>query len=243
LVEQSQRIVVSSCFGGHWECVERWADHTHFKCRLPIHIVSVDGDRLQDDFGEGRFVHPPPAPSKSPLDALAYRLDFIVDKLGSGISCAQVDLDVLVTRNIGDLFDIDADFIASRAFRLPDFMAAAFGYVACLGFFIAKPPAVELCLEIANAMRDRRYEDETGLGLIDQYVVNKIFFDEILAGAMKPFTQTAPPTDAFEPYLISEYRGTRVAILGPNTIVRGDNLGRARHGIHHPSVISLFRPD
>jgi hypothetical protein len=242
-MEESERIVVSACFGAHWALAERWAEHTRFKCDLPVHIVSVDGTHLGDGFGDGVFVHPPATPSTDLRDAEVYRWEFIAGKAASGISCAQVDFDVLLKRGIADLFEIEADFIASRAFRLPEFMAAAFGYVACSGFFIAKPPAAELCMEVANGIRDRRYGEDPRMEMIDQYVLNRVFFDEIFAGAMKPFTLTSTSTEASDPYIESEYRGVRVAILGHNTMFRGGNLVRASHGIHHPAVLSLFRQD
>jgi hypothetical protein len=239
-MEESGRIIVSACFGAHWTCARRWAEHTRFKSGLPIHIVSVDGTHLADDFGDGVSVHPPKTRSTDLRVAEVYRLEFVADKLASGISCAQVDFDVLLRRGIADLFDIEADFIASRAFRLPVFMAAAFGFVVCTGFFIAKPPAADLCVEVADGIANRRYGDDPKMELIDQYVLNRLFFDEILAGAMKPFTQTSSPTGALEPYLVSEYRGIRVAVLGTNTIFRGGNIGRVSHGVHHPAVLSLF---
>ena len=239
-MDNSGRIVVSSCFGAYWASAGRWAEHTRLKSGLPVHIVSVDGAHPADGFGDGVFVHPPRAHSTSLRDAEIYRLEFIGDKLASGISCVQMDTDVLLLRGIADLFDIEADFIASRALRLPEFMASKFGFVACMGFFIAKPRAADLCIELADLLRARRDVDNPAVETSDQYLINKLFFDEILAGAMKPFTETPSPSEAFEPYLVSEYRGMRVAVLGMNTINRGVDLVRASHGIHHRSVLSLF---
>jgi hypothetical protein len=241
---ESARIIVSACFGAHWSAAERWARHTRFKGDLPVHIVSVDGAHPDDDFGEGVFVVPVEPPSASLRDAEVYRLDFIAGKLATGISCAQVDFDVLLKRDIADLFDIEADFIASRAFRLPQFMSAAFGFVACTGFFIAKPPAAELCTEVANGIRDRRYGDGPLGESIDQYVMNRIFFDEIMAGSMKPFTLAPSSTrPSGASCVVSDYRGAKVAILPWNTIVRGGDLALSTHGIHHRAVLSLFGPD
>jgi hypothetical protein len=243
-MEECGRIVVTSCFGAHWAYAERWARHTRFKCDLPVHIVSVDGEHLADDFGDGVFIHPAPTLSTSARDAEAHRLEFIAGQLASGTSCAQVDLDVLLKRGINDLFRIEADLILSRALRLPEFMAAAFGFVACPGFLIAKPPAADLCAEVVSGVRERRYGNDPDMEMIDQYVLNRMFFDEILAGAMKPFTQAPVRAGRFgEPYLVSEYRGTRVAILAEETILRGGQLGRSTYGIHHPDVLLLFGRD
>ena len=243
-MEESGRIVVTSCFGTYWDYAERWAQHIRFKCDLPVHIVSVDGTHLDDDFGEGVFVHPPQRASTSARDGELYRFEFIAEKLASGISCAQIDIDVLLKRGIADLFGIEADLIVSRASRLPEFMAAAFGFVACPGFFIAKPPAAALCREVADGVRDRRYGDDPDMEVIDQYVLNKMLFDEIVDGAMKPFTQGPSPAGAFaEPYLVSEYRGAKVAVLAEDTIFRGGHLGRSTYGIHSPAVLSLFGRD
>jgi hypothetical protein len=233
--------VVSSCFGAYWASAGRWAEHTRLKCGLPVHIISVDGAHPPDGFGDGVFVHPPPAHSTSLRDAEIYRLEFIGDKLASGISCVQMDTDVLLLRGIADLFDIEADFIASRALRLPEFMASKFGFVACMGFFIAKPRAADLCLELADLLRARRDVDNPAVETSDQYLINKLFFDEILGGAMKPFAEASSSGGALGgPYLVSEYRGTRVAILATNTILRGGNLGWTSHGVHHPAVRSVF---
>lgn len=238
-MNQSSRIVVTSCFGSHWASCKRWVEHTRFKCNLPIHILSIDGRYLTDDFGESVFVHPVEVTSEDVIDAELHRLEFIVDRLASGISCAQIDLDVLLKRDIADLFTIDADFIASRALGLPEFMATRFGFVACLGFFIAKPPSAELCAEIVKGMRERRYAKDHRR--IDQYVLNKLLFDQIVTGEMKPFRETSPSTGPFdEPYSASEYRGIKVCVLAGETIVRGPNLARSTFGNHFPAVLSIF---
>jgi hypothetical protein len=239
-VDQYSRIVVTSCFGSYWGSCKRWVEHTRFKCNLPIHILSIDGRHLTDDFGEEVFVHPVKVTSEDVLDAELHRLEFIVDRLGSGISCAQIDLDVLLKRDIADLFTIDADFIASQAFGLPEFMASRFGFVACLGFFIAKPPSAMLCAEIVKAMQESRYGEEHPRR-IDQYILNKLVFDQIVSGEMKPFTETSPSGVPFgEPYRSSEYRGIKVCVLARDTILRGPNLAQSTFGNHFPGVLSLF---
>jgi hypothetical protein len=241
-MDQSRGIVVSSCFGSHWAYCKRWAEHTRFKCNLPIHILSIDGTHLTDDFGDGVFVHPVEGASPNIRDLERYRLEFIVEKLASGISCAQIDFDVLLKREITDLFSIDADFIASRASRFPDFVATSFGFVACTGFYIAKPPSADLCAEIVKSMQERPYGEDP-VQQVDQYVLNRLFFDEILTGAMRPFTEAPSLVGAFgEPHSVSEYHGMKVCILAKETILRGPSLKRSTFGNHHPAVRSLFGP-
>jgi Nucleotide-diphospho-sugar transferase len=241
-MDDSDRIVVSTCYGPHWAYCRRWAGHTHFKSNLPIHVLSVDGQHLDDDFGDGVSVHPVPVPSPDRRNAELCRMEFIVDRLAAGISCAQIDFDVLLKQDIAGLFALDADFIISRAFGQPDFMSDKFGFVACMGFFIAKPASAELVAETAASIRERPWGDDPEL-IPDQVVLNRLFFDEIARGAMKPFPPTADVAEGSdESHSVSDYRGMKVCVLARETILRGANLAKSTFGNHHRSVLSLFGP-
>jgi hypothetical protein len=146
----------------------------------PIHVVSIDGRYVGETLDEGTFVHAPISPPEPQVTigiGERPRLEFIRARLADGIACAQIDLDVIFTRDIADLFAIDADFIVSRASSFPRFMRRAHGFVACMGFFIAKPGAARFCDEVLSTMSGRSGWEGT-----DQYVTNEILFGALQSG-------------------------------------------------------------
>jgi hypothetical protein len=228
---------VTACYGApFWAAAPRWADGIRALHDAPIDIISLDGgqyareDRdiatLKVDAGE----------------ALRYglgdkiRLAHIAARLVDGVTCIQLDVDVELKRNVAPLVELPYDFIVSRAFAAPDFAAAALGFVACTGFYVAKPSSLPLCRNILRRVARRDHDTD-----LDQYILNVLLVDAAEAGRHARETVALEGRDLeMDVFRVGR---CRIGVLPAEAISRRDDPVGALYGVHHPNVLTRFTAD
>jgi hypothetical protein len=84
-----------------------------------------------------------------------FQIERIAALLRTGLIAGHLDLDVRIKREFSDtLRGQPYDLIVSRAYDFPDYAARQLGFVACLGFWLAKPTALPLVEAWLHEMRD-----------------------------------------------------------------------------------------
>jgi hypothetical protein len=115
-------------------------------------------------------------------------------------------------------------------------VADGFGFVCCTGFYIAKPSAKALCIEIANNLATKRF----GLAF-DQLALNMMLYED---HERSPWRQQDVVVDGVTfPVDVLSYRGCDICVLGPEVIGRNVALDTVLFGTHGKAVLHSFEPN
>lgn len=206
------RVVVSACHGErYWLALEPWAAHLVALDGCPIEIVSLDGGSYRGDT---------PGVTTVSADAKGvnlqwgvgerFQIERILFHLGQGRTGMHLDFDVRIKRDFSLLSRLPYDFIVSRAYGAPSFAVEKLGFVACLGFFIAKPSAKGLCeVWLRNILEETYHTD------MDQNV-----FNAMLCEVDPPRQETIPLDDLSLDMDVFELEGCRIGVLPKEAVER-----------------------
>jgi hypothetical protein len=229
--------IITSCYGPRfWLALTPWVKHIREFEDCPIDIVSLDGLRY-DDIVSGVIT--------VPVDSIGttlqygtgdrFRLERIIWHISQGVTCVQIDLDVIIKRSISILSDLPYDFIISRAFTFPPIAFKQFGFVACTGFYIAKPGACLLCKEILM-----RIESNSLNSQLDQYIINKILLELAEKGSWQQRSIMMCGLEfAMDEF---DFNGCRIGVLPKNTILRSADTKASVFGNHAQPLLEIFFP-
>jgi len=148
------------------------------------------------------------------------RLEKVISLLSSlkykGV--VHVDLDCLLTNSIHPLIDQPYDFIISRAFVYPEFMVKSKGYVACTGFYIAKPKSLPFLKHFQQLMGYKP----------DQLIIANILHDKV-----------SHKTNDWDVYNLN---GIALGIMPKTALLREPPFqNKSQYGYHHPEVINYWK--
>lgn len=148
------------------------------------------------------------------------RLGKIISLLSSSKykGVVHVDLDCLLTHPIHPLVDQPYDFIISRAFVYPEFMAKSKGYVACTGFYIAKPKSLSFL----------NYFHKTLGHKPDQLVIANILHDKV--------------SHKMNDWDIYNLNGIALGVMPKTALLREPPFkNESTYGYHHPEVLNYWK--
>jgi hypothetical protein len=229
--------IVTSCYGPrYWLAVDKWTKHIRSFETWPIDIVSVDGERYVDtsDSITTVCVNPPDA-ELAWGSGDKYRTERVLAHLKGGLTCFQIDLDVQLKRGISILLDLPYDFLISRAFRCPPLAREKLGFVACTGFYLAKPGAARLCATVLRHIACNTYGS-----FLDQVVLNNMLVEAAEHGGWRRrsliFGELGFDVDEFE------CCGCKIAVLPKAAILRSADRQTALFGNHDSSLLEHFFP-
>lgn len=241
------RMVVTSCFGERfWLAVGPWVKHLEALSDCPIEVVSLDGraydgdastcrtfvaDMLEAKTRYGTSALPPNDAAIVARDGL--RLDRLLFHLGRDRTCVHVDLDVRMKRDFSALCRLPYDFIISRAFHFPPFAAQKLGFVACTGFYIAKPSARHICDVLFRNIEENRY-----FSRLDQYVLNAMLCEVVRDDV--PRRETADLDGVSLDLDVFAFDGCSIAVLPREAIERNRETESSVFGNHDIAFIDEF---
>jgi hypothetical protein len=230
---EPNRVVITSCYGERfWRVLGPWVAHLEALNKWPIEVVSLDGHVYDGNaVGVTTFVADT-RETKLQYGASDYfRLERILSHLGQDRDCIHVDLDVQMKRDFSLLCRLPYDFIVSRAFRFPPFALKRFGFVACTGFYIAKPAARHFCEALFRNIQQNTYQSK-----LDQYVLNAML---VVRGDL-PRQETVQLDGISLGIDVFEYDHCSVAVLPKEAIQRNPDTQSSIFGNHHRSLIEEF---
>jgi hypothetical protein len=227
-----QHVIVTSCYGSRfWRSARNWAEHLRAFDQAPIEIIALDKGRL--DLPLQRVTTIAATVGSTPPrygDGDRFRLERIIGYLREGRTCFQIDLDVRMKRPFKCLAQLPYDFIVSRAFNFPNFAAERFGFVACTGFYVAKPSALPFAEALLRDINANVYGSS-----YDQYVVNAILWGAADNGRHNrdsiSLEGRSLDVDTFEAV------GCRIGVLPRETILRSADFQQATFGNHDLSFV------
>ncbi len=210
--------VVTSCFADRWwALVPEFVETVHRLSGLNTEIVSLDGKAYEAAFAS--TVHQPKAVGYGAGDS--ERMRHILARLRQGVTCFQIDLDVRLKLDFRPMADLPYDFIISRAFGVPKEVVEALGFVACTGFYIAKPAAAPLLEPILAELGP--------LGIYDQNLLNRRLKDAT-------WHQDRVTLGQFEGRIdVCEHDGVSICVLPREAILRTPEMDASWFGNHHHS--------
>ncbi len=229
--------IVTCCYGPrYWLAVDQWTKHIRRFGPWPIDIVSVDGGRHIDTDASITTVY-----VNSPDGELAWgsgdscRMERVLTHLKGGLACFQIDLDVLLKRDISPLMDLPYDFLISRAFKCPPIARGKFGFVACTGFYLAKPGAADLCDRVLQHIASNTYGS-----ILDQVVLNNMLVEAAEKGGWRQRFLKLGELD----FDLDEFEccGCRIGVLPEAAILRSADRHAAVFGNHDYSLLEPFHP-
>lgn len=160
-------VIVSACHGErYWLVAEPWAKHLSAIGGCSIELVSLDG-RAYSGHQITTILRSAKGIELKWGVGERFQIEQIIYHLQRGVVAGHLDLDIRLKRDFTALNDLSYDFIVSRAYGAPSFAVKKFGFVACLGAWIAKPSALKLCQAWLRAIDNRTYDDD-----MDQNVFN-----------------------------------------------------------------------
>jgi hypothetical protein len=211
--ETADRVVVSACHGEqYWLVAEPWAKHIAAVDGCRVELVSLDGGSTD---GVSTFIMDASSVKLQWAVGERFQIERIIWHLGQGRIGMHVDLDVRLKREFSEpLSSLPYDMIISRAYGSPLFAVEKLGFVACLGFWIAKPRAKGLCeLWLRNIL------EKTYGTAMDQDV-----FNFMLCAAPPPRQETVRLGELSLDMDVFELEGCKIGVLPKEAVER--NLDR-----------------
>jgi hypothetical protein len=230
--------IITSCYGElFWSAVPLWCRHIMALDNVPIEIMSLDGSQFSLP---GDQVSTIQTANEAPPESLAgggcgdlARLEHIVARLRTGIACFQIDIDVRLKKSILPLARLPFDFLISRAFAFPPPARERLGFVACTGFYLAKPSSLPLCQELLARVRTRRHGTAW-----DQQALNYMLVECADRGCWTTQTHNLNGVEAvIDAFTVD---GCRIGVLPAQAILRNANVTAAQFGNHDPSIVKMF---
>jgi hypothetical protein len=211
--------VVTSCFHGvWWNLVPAFGQAIHDLSGLRTEVVSLDGLACETEF-VSTIHHAKTRVGYGAGDS--ERMRHILRRLGEGVTCYQIDLDVRLKRDFRPMADLPYDFIISRAFGMPKEVVETLGFIGCTGFYIAKPASAPLLEEILPELGE--------LGVYDQRLLNQ----RLQHAAWREDRATM---DGFEGRIdVCDYKGVSICVLPTEAILRTPDMEASWFGNHHHS--------
>jgi hypothetical protein len=232
----SGTVMITTCYGEpFWRAVGPWAAQLRAVTDCPIEIVSLDGRRHDEKIGTGIETVMADTGGAEPAYGTGgrYRLERILSHLEAGRTCVQIDLDVRMKRDFSPLWRLPYDFIVSRALVFPEFAREKLGFVACTGFYVAKPTAIRFC----RALIEHLARNTFGSGL-DQYVVNAM-----LGNAGPPSEEVVHLDGISFGVTVFDVDGCQIAVLSKEAVERGDDTDISIFGNHSRSIVEEYREE
>jgi len=226
--ETAERVLVSACHGErYWLVAGPWAKHIAAADGCRIELVSLDGGSVRDV--STIAVNTSGVELKWGVGE-RFQIERVIWHLGQGRIGMHVDLDVRLTRDFSKpLSGLPFDMIISRAYGSPAFAVEKLGFVACLGFWIAKPPAKGLCELWLRNILEKTYGTD-----MDQDV-----FNWMLCSAPAPRQETVVLDDLLLDMDVFELEGCKIGVLPKEAVER--NLDRsAIFGNHARPIFDAF---
>jgi hypothetical protein len=225
---------VSVCYGSEfWAAVPGWARHIRKISDAPVDILSLDQQEYRDPAARISTIAIDVGGRHTWGFGDMARLALIAGHLERGTACVQMDIDVLLKRDVSPLLSLPYDFIVSRASAQPKPIAERMGFVACTGFYIAKPDAIDLCHAILSHAENNTYDSD-----LDQIVLNNLLLEAKQQNLWNrrdiAFDHTQLSIDEFECF------GCRIAVLPSAVIQRNADLGSSLFGNHHRDLLGQF---
>jgi hypothetical protein len=222
-------LIVSACHGErYWLVAEPWAKHLCAIGDCSIELVSLDGRAYSSR--QVTTIHRNANGIKLKWGVgERFQIERIIYHLERGGVAGHLDLDIRLKRDFTELSNLPYDFIVSRAYGAPDFAVKEFGFVACLGAWIAKPSALKLCQEWLRAIDNRTYDDD-----MDQNV-----FNAMLCEAGRPRQERVSFLGLSLTMDVFTLEGATIGVLPKEAIER--NLGKtAIFGNHDRRIFDEF---
>jgi Nucleotide-diphospho-sugar transferase len=232
VMPELDRVVVSACHGErYWLALEPWVAHLVALDGCPIEIVSLDGGA----YGGG-------APGVTTVSADAkgvklqwgvgerFQIERILFHLGRGRTGIHLDFDVRIKRDFSVLSCLPYDFIVSRAYGAPSFAVEKLGFVACLGFFIAKPSAKGICEVWLHNILEETYHTD-----MDQNV-----FNAMLCEVGPPRQEKVRLGDISLDMDVFELEGCRIGVLPKEAVERNLDTRTSIFGNHARPILDGF---
>jgi hypothetical protein len=223
LLVSKPAVVVTSCYGERfWAAVPSWLARIRSITELPVEIVSLDGRTWKAphvrtiNFTPGRVLEYGSGDRE--------RTEHIVSRLEEGRICLQIDLDVYLKRDVDPIVGLPYDFIVSRAFRFPEDIVARLGFVACTGFYVAKPSALPLLRHLYSRLREGLVLDQAELNAC---LVESEWHNETVE--LLGFQGVAD---------VCECRGVKICVLPKEVIARDDDLETSWFGNHFRTLLA-----
>jgi len=155
------------------------------------------------------------------------RLKKITSLCANGSVCVHMDLDLALLKNISPIIELNYDFIISRAFAFPKRVVDKLGFVACTGFYIAKPESVPLLTEWIKRMESKSQ--------VDQLALNEIF-ENLEWNTIKKAINNVEYTHA-----VSSWNNVSLLVLDSEVLPRGmEKQTENSFGVHNPRVLKEF---
>jgi hypothetical protein len=226
------RVVVSACHGErYWLAAAPWAAHLVALDKCPIEIVSLDGGSYH---GNVAGVTTVTADAKGVRLGWGvgerFQLERILLHLGQGRIGIHIDLDVRMKRDFSLLSSLPYDLIVSRAYGAPSFAVERLGFVACFGFWIAKPSAKGLCEIWLRHILEKTYGTD-----MDQNV-----FNAMLCRVDPPRQETVSLDGMSLQMDVFQLEGCRIGVLPKEAIERNTDTGASLFGNHAPPILNGF---
>jgi hypothetical protein len=256
-INSKDLVIITSCYGQKfWSAVGGWLRNVREFNDISIEIISLDGGRYENKAMKIETILIEPKEIKLKYGAGdKYRMARILEKNRDGITCIQIDIDVILKRSISSLLDLPFDFIISRAFVFPANVAENMGFVGCTGFYISKPGALKFikamlarsginsdskpkALKFIKVMLTRlRIGSE--VQFIDQLIINDMLLEAKNNGQWLPKNIILDDTKFdIDVFLLHE---CSVAVLPKNFILRSPDIEDSIYGNHHSAFIDKFR--
>jgi hypothetical protein len=229
--------IVTACYGPRfWLAVDEWTKHIRSYESWPIDIVSLDGQRYVDANDTITTVNVnAPGVKLGWGNGDKYRTERVLAHLKGGVTCFQIDLDVLLKRSISILLDLPFDFLISRAFRCPPIAREKLGFVACTGFYLAKPAATGLCAAVLQHIASNTYGS-----FLDQVVLNNMLVEAAERGDWRQRSLISGGLG----FDVDEFEccGCKIGVLAEAVILRSADREAALFGNHDSSLLEHFFP-